>query len=614
MNGRVSLPALYLRVSDASQLSDESEGISTQIQSCRQSLRAIDPALDLTDAETEVLLDQIQPGSSGRWDSEAKVAAFWDGGISGTHTDRSGFQQLRSHILDGRVSHLVTFKVDRLMRPQEKRDIIGYVELVTCDLEEQGIEYWTEGRQETTAGIEGLLLQLLKGYSAGVEAAAIQARTQPARNKAFKQGNPVQSMPPYVHCRPIDKVRELINTEGLTEDEAWDQFQALGYSLTEPLQIDREHVNVILDKILPLAREGLSDYQVAKRLNADGVPPPSARNKGGIRGGWKANRFVNILSYKGDVDHGPPQGFFYRNSALESQPIEIHKPDLVIPELSPAVCREILTLLKANRKNNPVQRKRVRDWLLNRCFSRCPGCGSPLRAINGGTKKDGKVLYRHYYSCKNKDCRQFSVRAEVLEESFLRNLFETIVYGKLEAAYQDHLNEIKRGTKHMEVRLATIVRESKKVEAAIKNATRQLIWAAGKPIAECELRDQIDTQMDRLNELETEHQYLNAQLGELPPVLPEDYVMWVCGYIDDWYGMDYEEQWNLLRQVLDFAVPPVDSGGEWTLHFKGGHSVANSRDIRTTSNDVPRRAASLQEGAPAPTLSRAQGAPPGWTG
>ena len=615
MSDRVSKPALYLRVSDASQINDKAEGIPIQLEISRRSLQAVDPALDLTDAEADTLLDLIQPGTSGRWDSEAGVPVFWDGGFSGTSTNRNGWQLLNAAIEQEAITNLISAKPDRMWRPQEEEAWLEYA-LWVIRITKSGVTYWVDGMPQKREGLGGVFLTIAEGYASGEEARKIKERTQPARNRSFRQGNVVQSMPPYVFCRVSDKLRELINTEGLSEAGAEERFIALGYSLTEPLQIDREHVDIILNKILPLAREGLSDYQVAKRLNADGVPPPSARNKSGIRGIWKANRFVNILSYKGDADHGPPQGYFYRNSALESEPIEIHKPELAIPELSPDVCREILTLLKTNRKYSSVQKKRVRNWLLHKRFARCPHCGSPLKAINGGIRKDGKKSYLHYYSCKNGECRQFSVRAEVLEESFLKVLFETILSGKLETAYQKQLDEIKRGTKHIEARLATVVKQRKKVETAIKNAVRQLVWAVGKPVAEREFRDQIDTQTDRLNELETEHQYLNAQLGELPPVLPEDYVMWVCGYIDDWHGMNYEKQWDLLRELLEWVVPPRkldDPEDEWTFRFKGG-TVGSVAHDRVSSNDVPRRAASLRQGAPTPTLSRAQGAPPGWTG
>jgi DNA invertase Pin-like site-specific DNA recombinase len=215
--------AAYLRLSS----DDETHGESCSITSQRQLIR-----------------DYITSSSDF---AGIPVREFADDGYSGTNFDRPGIKQLLNAVRKGEVTCIVVKDLSRFGR--KYLEVSKFIELLFPRLGVRFIavndHYDSNSHKGTTAGIDIPIRNMINAiYSRDVSKKAKGAKRTLAR-----QGKFIHAFAPY----------------GYQKDGA-DKYRIV---------IDQPAAEVVR-RIFALTCEGQGPMQIAKTLNADGIPTPSA--------------------------------------------------------------------------------------------------------------------------------------------------------------------------------------------------------------------------------------------------------------------------------------------------------------------------------------------------
>jgi site-specific DNA recombinase len=331
-----------------------------------------------------------------------KEWTFEDEGYSGATLARPGLERLRDVVNEGRVEVVLVHSPDRLSRRY------AYQVLLLEEFSRKGVEVvFLKGTAGQTP--EEQLLVQFQGMIAEYERAQIAERSRRGKRHRARAGCVnVLSGAPYGY-RYIKRTDTSDSCYVVNEDEAAVVRQVYGW----------------------YAQDGLSIGEIARRLNAQGVPTRKAKPR------WERSVVWAMLrnpAYAGRAAFGKTEraerkrisrplrqrgGFSRRCSANRERPreqwIEIAVPALV-PEAVFARAQERLA------ENQRLSRKNTKELTLLQGLLVCGRCGYSLyRTSTRTTKRQAK-----YYRCLGADgwrrmlptpCLCRPIRVEDLDEA-----------------------------------------------------------------------------------------------------------------------------------------------------------------------------------------------------
>src|SRR5829696_2148206 len=183
--------------------------------------------------------------------------------------DRAGLNRIREAIRRREVDAVVAFAIDRLSRDQNHRAVV----FTEAEYHDVHLEFVTEKLDDTP---EGRLLASVSSYVATIEREKIRERTIRGKRAKAEAGRvPSSGLDLYGYVK--DRERGI---RTIREDEA-----------------------AVVRRIFQEAADGRAIRDIARRLNADGIPAPGAR-VAGCTGRWWTSSLHRILrdpTYKGEA-------------------------------------------------------------------------------------------------------------------------------------------------------------------------------------------------------------------------------------------------------------------------------------------------------------------------
>lgn len=351
--------AIYCRVSSEEQA--EKGTIEGQVQYAKKYLELHGPEAGIT--EWEFYLDE---------------------GVSGTVAllDRPAGARLVADAQAGKFQVLYVYRLDRLAR--SVKHVLDIYDL----LEKQGIALKSMTEAFDTGTPTGKFFMTLLASIAALERDTILERTQMGKDRKARQGKWVTGMPPFGYRIGADGALEVY------EDEA-------------------ETVRLIFRLYL----EGMSTIDIAKYLNARGIPTPakSKRTKNKSTGKWHAGHISIILrteAYTGTYT-------YLKRSKRRKDTIEIPVPAIVSDQDFVAAQAKLIENADAARGS------RGRNYLL-RGLIFCGNCGRRMVG-SSGMSKEGRVYYRCtgvINTGAGRQCNAKLIRAKDIEDAVWQDILE----------------------------------------------------------------------------------------------------------------------------------------------------------------------------------------------
>ena len=193
------------------------------------------------------------------------VGVYTDEGITGTSIKRrTGFRQMISDALAGKIDYIITKSVSRFAR--NTVDLLSTIR----QLKEHGVEVWFEKENIRTFDSRGELLLSIMASIAQEESRSISENCKWGQRRRFAEG---KFSVPYKRF--------------------------LGYDRGEngELVINEEQA-AIVRRIYDMFLDGATPYAIAKALTEDNIPTPGGKTV------WRRNVVKSILTnekYKGDA-------------------------------------------------------------------------------------------------------------------------------------------------------------------------------------------------------------------------------------------------------------------------------------------------------------------------
>ena len=320
--------------------------------------------------------------------------------------DRPGLNEVRQAARSGLISALFVYTPDRLFR-----EPVSLLVLLD-DLLQYGVTlHFVEGVSDSTP--EGRLLMYVQGYAAQREHAQIAERSMRAKAEVAKSGRLPNGTNTGLYGYDYDKIAK-VRTINETEAGA-------------------------VRLMFQWASEGVSVYQIAKRLNQSNI----RTKKGCLWHPLGVKRILDNPAFTGVQFYGVNRYRKVSNNKRSVTPrpagevirIEGFSPPIITGELFDTV-QERLKVQQCRAT------KSARKYLVTG-FSSCPKCGAPLV---GSALMKGR--YR-YYRCsatapvasRPAACNARYIPADELEDVTWRTLSEAIRHpAVLVSELQDHFN------------------------------------------------------------------------------------------------------------------------------------------------------------------------------
>jgi len=298
-------------------------------------------------------LDQAQEGLSLETQREAaerrardlgaETVTVLEDAYTGTSLDRPAMNRLRDRVADGGVDLVVVYDPDRFSR--DLTDLL----IVTREFEARGvkIEFVNFDWERTP---QGMLFLQIRGAFAQFEHAQIRERTLRGKRKKAQSGG-------YDHG-----------------------FEPYGYTFIagQGLVVNAETAPVV-KRIYEMYLGGLSVWQVAKQLAAEGVPGPR-------RPTWEISTVHKILrnpSYLGRV----------RRKGEQDDWVPLEIPRIIEDDL----WAQVQEALARRARRRPRRHASAEFLVQGLCV--CGACGSNLY-VKSYSRKYGSVMHRYtYYAC-----------------------------------------------------------------------------------------------------------------------------------------------------------------------------------------------------------------------
>lgn len=486
--------ACYARVSGIEQASNNS--IPTQIVACRQHAH---------DRGATEVLEFIDAGVPGDLD--------W--------TDRPALNALLDMVDQGALSGVVVYDPDRLARD------LG-VQLAVTDLITRRripLEFCT---QQFDASPEGMLFYQLRGAISQFERAKIRERTNRGRKKVLREGRPANKPMPY----------------GLTYDRDQNAWHVV------------EQQAEIVRSIFRWTCEGAGPTAIARRLNAQNVPPP----RGQRSTQWWANTVQRILAnsaYAGRLylhrynQEGQRKNRFLakdRRVKTTQRPreewIEVKVPAIIDQTQWEAV----KAVLSANRHRHSGRKSLHRVFLASRLI-RCGLCGSAMTGATVARRQCRSYYYRcgGRYGEKRLPCAMPHLRADQLDAALWA---EVRTWLTAPDRYSCAVAGAIKTRQAAPVTSAAIARRL----AEVKKDLRQLRDLIDKGA----LREQEVRQA--LTNLQRQEESLALQQAKADALLPDAEATRLLAAVDRFTA---EERYECIREIIDEIV--ADPSGQLIL-------------------------------------------------
>jgi len=366
--------AAYLRLSDQDDTKDESSSITNQRAMVRNYI------------------------ASQEEFSAVEIVEYVDDGISGTHTDRSGYRRLMLDIQRGTVQCIVVKDLSRIGRNLLDVDDLLMNHLVVHDIRFIALGERHDSHKNPMSNLELAFINLSNQHYAR----DLAQKSMSSKLLKMKRGE-------YLSC--------------------WALF---GYkkSTTErnKIVVDEESADYVR-LIFSLAAEGKRPPQIAIILNAQDIPTPSEyKKRNGIRGGWKTvdpdysfwcnalvGRILNDIRYIGTaVNRSVKVKKIGENACLKRPKDEW----ITVPNAHEA----IVSQAEYNKAHEAIRRCKLSDPPIDHIFYskiKCSVCHHALVRLN--PKKP-------YFKCRTKyftnhyDCPVSFISQEKLEKVVLESI------------------------------------------------------------------------------------------------------------------------------------------------------------------------------------------------
>lgn len=220
-----------------------------------------DLAEQLTSYEAQVSYYRNYIQSKPEWEF---VEVYTDEGISGTGTKkRDGFNRMIKDALAGKIDLIVTKSVSRFAR-----NTVDSLQTIR-ELKEHGVEVMFEKENIRTFDSKGELLITIMSSLAQEESRSISENVKWGLRKQYADGNHHQSTKMF-----------------------------LGFDYKDSKLVVNEKEAVVVRRIYEMFLRGYTNGQIARALEADGIPSPAGKQK------WSYTTINSILTnekYKGDA-------------------------------------------------------------------------------------------------------------------------------------------------------------------------------------------------------------------------------------------------------------------------------------------------------------------------
>ncbi|GEA17473.1 recombinase family protein [Moorella sp. E306M] len=309
---------------------------------------------------------------------------YLDEGVSGTVAlpDRPAGARLVADARAGKFQVLYVYRLDRLAR--SVKHVLDTYDL----LEKQGIALKSMTEAFDTGTPTGKFFMTLLASIAALERDTILERTQMGKDRKARQGKWVTGMPPFGYRIGADGSLEVYKEEAET-----------------------------VRLIFRLYLDGMSTIDIAKYLNARGIPTPakSKRTKNKSTGKWHAGHISIILrteAYTGTYT-------YLKRSKRRKDTIEIPVPAIVSEKDFVTVQAKLIENADAARGS------RGRNYLL-RGLIFCGNCGRRMVG-SSGMSKEGRVYYRCTGAINTgagRLCNAKMIRARDIEQAVWQDIEE----------------------------------------------------------------------------------------------------------------------------------------------------------------------------------------------
>ena len=364
--------AAYLRISDQDDVKDESNSITNQRAMIKNYIAS-------------------QSEFAG-----AEVIDYVDDGISGSHTERKAYQRLMEDLKCGAIHCIVVKDLSRIGRDLIDVDDLLMNFLVVMDVRFIAINNGYDSLKSPLSNLELAIINLA--------------------NQHYNRDLAQKSM--------TSKMTKMNKGEYLS---CWALF---GYkkSTTERNKIIIDEESAAYVRLMfSLATDGNGPSDIAKILNAQGIPTPSEyKKKQGIIGGWKTadpeftfwcnalvGRIINDMRYTGVSVHNMNKVKQPGKNTCLKRPKEEW---IIVPDAHEA----IVTKAEFDKAHEAIRKVRLSDVPIDHIFHgkiKCPVCNRALKRSNPLNPwfKCKSRYYTDHYACPDCSISQTSIEKIVLE-------------------------------------------------------------------------------------------------------------------------------------------------------------------------------------------------------
>ena len=390
------ITALYCRLSQDDMLAGESNSITNQ---------------------KEILLKYAK--ENGFLNPQVYV----DDGYSGTSFDRPDFQRMKSDIEDGKISTVIVKDLSQLGR--EYLQTGDYTEMFFPEHDVRFIAIHdnvdSQHGDNDFAPFKNLLNEFYAKDVSRKVRAVLKAKGQ--------SGKPLAVNPPYGYKKSEDDKKRWVIDEPAAE---------------------------VVRRIFKMCIEGRGPRQIARALNAEGVPTPSIRSRGAGLAHWDHRSICDILERLEYVGHTVNFKTTKKSYKCKKR-IDLPKKDWLIFENThePIISQHDYGLVQQLRESKRRPQKKCSEPNPFSGIVYCADCGKKLYISRGGeTPKNKECLKCSTYSRHYDECSAHYIRTCILGEIVLNEINKLLcavrddedafVQRSMEQSAASHLDEVKK--------------------------------------------------------------------------------------------------------------------------------------------------------------------------
>lgn len=486
---------------------------------------------------------------------------YFDEGFSGQNKNRPGFQNLLRDIDQGKIQHVIFYKLDRISR--RMLDILEFIEKMNG----KGIDFISITENFDTTTPLGRAMVHIAATFAQLEREMLQQRVKDNMIQLAKTGRWLGGIPPtgymskavrYKDSHGKQKTKHVLEgipdelkiiqkiyshylkEKSLSQVEKYLLLQ--GIRTKNDVRFQKQTIRSILGNPVYVKADSRV-YAYFKNLHANIPSPQEAFD--GIRGLLTYNKNKRAVDRQAEADSehwivavGDHEGIIEASDWLTVQ-----------------------VMLKNNSKAG-VPWKKSNTALLSGLL-RCKYCLAPMIIKYGQkNKKTGQRFY--YYVCQQKDlsgglhCKNKNIRGDILDQTVLTSLIEIIpdpdkVSKMLDIVEKKYFRNRNITTSLKENQTKQIERNRKKIRQLLSKLEKNIPNAVAKHISE--RIEELDREIGIL-EKEMENQYMDKQEAnfELSPIVLENVKE---GFSDIYHVVNCLEGLDEKRKFLESVIDQI---------------------------------------------------------